>query len=258
MIAVTVTNQKGGVGKTSTAHALITGLHAYGYKVLAIDLDPQTNLTYPSGNFPDLPTLYDAFTGKASIQDVITKSSVGYDVTPGDISFSSADMEFTAKNKTFILKGLLEPIKENYDYCIIDTPPTLGILTINALSTSDKAIIPMNADIYSAQGLSQLWSLMDSVRTYCNPDLIAAGILINRFNARSVINRQINDSIYDIAKTLNTHVFMSHIREAVAVKEVQYMQGSLFRDYPSAKVTSDYWHFIDEFLGKPVVINTIK
>ena len=116
----------------------------------------------------------------------------------------------------------------------------------------------MNADIYSAQGLSQLWSLMDSVRTYCNPDLIAAGILINRFNARSVINRQINDSIYDIAKTLNTHVFMSHIREAVAVKEVQYMQGSLFRDYPSAKVTSDYWHFIDEFLGKPVVINTIK
>ena len=171
-------------------------------------------------------------------------------------------MEFTAKNKTFILKGLLEPIKENYDYCIIDTPPTLGILTINALSTSDKAIIPMNADIYSAQGLSQLWSLMDSVRTYCNPDLIAMKSALGARTQPMILSIStagyINDSIYDIAKTLNTHVFMSHIREAVAVKEVQYMQGSLFRDYPSAKVTSDYWHFIDEFLGKPVVINTIK
>ena len=104
MIAVTVTNQKGGVGKTSTAHALITGLHAYGYKVLAIDLDPQTNLTYTSGNFPDLPTLYDAFTGKASIQDVVTKSSVGYDVTPGDVSFPVLIWNLPPKTKPLFLK----------------------------------------------------------------------------------------------------------------------------------------------------------
>lgn len=258
MITVTITNQKGGVGKTSTAHALVTGLLASNYKVLAIDMDPQTNLTYTSGSFNGMPTLYDAFTGKANIQEVITQANVGYDLLPGDISFSGADMEFTDKNRSFILKGLLEPIKKNYDFCIIDTPPTLGILTINALSASDKIIIPMNADIYSAQGLSQLWNLIENVKTYCNPELKIEGLLVNRFNVRSVINRQIDDSIHDIATTLNTKVFMSHIREAVAVKEVQYTQGSLFRDYPSAKITGDYWCFIEEFLGQPVIAKTTK
>lgn len=251
MKVITITNQKGGVGKTTTAHVLSCGLAGRGFRVCAVDLDPQTNFTYTAGIMPGAaqPTLYELFKGSAtSSLQAVKPTEAGFSIIPGSLDLAGADMEFTQTGREFILKGILQPLKDNFDYCIIDTPPTLGILTVNALTASDRVIIPMCADIYSLQGLSQLQGLIQNVRRYSNPDLIVSGLLLTRYNPRAVINRQLRDSMWQIARNLDTMLFASAIREAVAVKEVQFLQGNIFKDYPKANITRDYNSFINEFL----------
>lgn len=252
MIVYTITNQKGGVGKTTTAHILASGLVKAGYKVLVIDTDPQTNLTYTAGiDTNNTQDLYDLFINDFSLQ-AIQKTSVGFDMIAGSVNFARADKEFTDTGREYILRDLLEPVKENYDYCIIDTPPTLGILTINALTASNSVIVPMGADIYSLQGLSQLQGLINNVKKYCNPALQLEGLLLTKYNPRAIINRDIKDNLEQVAKNLNTKVFDVYIREAVAVKEVQAMKQSIFEIYPNSNVTKDYTKFIKLLTGKEV------
>ena len=250
MKTITLSNQKGGVAKTTTTGALASGLSKKGYKVIAVDLDPQCNLSLGAG--ADIlsmdQTLYDVFKGSAELQDIITETQMGYDLIAGGLSLAGADMEFTQTGREFMLKEALESLRADYDYCIIDTPPTLGILTVNALTASDSVIIPLTADLYSIQGLSQLNLLIESVRKYSNRDLKIAGLLITRHDERTNVSKALMDQITQTAEKLGTVVFSQPIRNSVAVRESQVMRSDLFTEAPKANATVDYQSFIEEFM----------
>lgn len=244
---ITVTNQKGGVGKTTTAHLLSSGLKARGFRTLLIDLDPQSNLTFTMGADDSHYTLYDLFKGNAEPQQAI-KSTVQGDIIPGSLLLSGADMEYTQTGREYILSEIIEPLKESYDFVIIDTPPALGILTVNALTASNSVIIPMGADIYSIQGLSQLYNLVCNVKRYTNKELSIDGLFLTRYNKRATISKDIYAELEQLASKLGTKLFKSVIREGVAIKRSQADQTNIFISEPKAGVTIDFNNFIDEYL----------
>ena len=254
MEVIAIINQKGGVGKSTTAYALLSGLTFKGFRVLAIDLDAQGNLTHTSGassitREKDEPprTARELLKGEITAKEAITHTQNG-DIIPSHIGLTGADSFITQTGKEYKLKEAIEGLQGYYDYIIIDTPPTLGILTINALTACNKVVIPAQADIYSLQGIGQLNDTIQPVKKYCNPDLQIAGILLTRHSTRAVLNRQYTELISQVAQSLKTKVFKATIRDAIAVKEAQAKQQSLFTYAPKAKVTEDYRAFIDELL----------
>ena len=252
MITLTLSNQKGGVAKTSTSNALAAGLYNRNYKVLAVDLDPQCNLSFSCGvdMLNTEKTLFDVFKGNAEVRETIIPLKLGFDLLPGGLTLAGADMDFTQTGREYMLSEALETVSGKYDFCIIDTPPTLGILTVNALTAADYVIVPMTADIYALQGLTQLNGLIQNVRRYCNKGLKIAGILLTRYNDRQIISKTLKTNIGQAAERLSTEVFKTYIREGVAVRETQLLQSDLFTDAPKANVTQDYNNFIDELLER--------
>lgn len=252
MITLTLSNQKGGVAKTSTSNALAAGLYNRNCKVLAVDLDPQCNLSFSCGvdMLNTEKTLFDVFKGNAEVRETIIPLKLGFDLLPGGLTLAGADMDFTQTGREYMLSEALETVSGEYDFCIIDTPPTLGILTVNALTAADYVIVPMTADIYALQGLTQLNALIQNVRRYCNKGLKIAGILLTRYNDRQIISKTLKTNIGQAAERLSTEVFKTYIREGVAVRETQLLQSDLFTDAPKANVTQDYNNFIDELLER--------
>lgn len=247
MKAFTVTNQKGGAGKTSTALALAAGLALRGYKVLSVDLDAQGNMTYTAGAKSAGATVLGVITGEIKARDAIQHTETG-DIIPANKALFGADAFITDTGKEYRLKEALEPIQDEYDYIVVDTPPTLGILTINALTACQSVIIPAQADIYSLQGIEQLAETIKPVKKYTNPALTIEGILLTRYSSRSVLSRDVAEIAEQLAAKLGTKLFKTTIREAIAVKEAQINQQSLFSYAPKAKVTEDYSRFIAEVI----------
>jgi len=245
----TVINQKGGVGKTTTAHALATGLIHRGRKTLIIDTDPQGNITYAMRADAARAGLYEAMRGEISAADAIQRTDQG-DIMPSSLYLAGADLEFTQTGREYLLRELLEGIAGNYTHIIIDSPPALGIMTINALTASNDIVIPVGADIFSLQGLQQLLSTVDKVKKYSNPALILAGVLITRKGQRAIATKQLIEAIQERAAALNAHLYRATIREAIAIKEAQIMQSSIFDSHAKAKATADYKAFIDEYLAQ--------
>ena len=248
MKTVSVINQKGGVGKSTTAEMLVSALSLKGFKVLAIDLDAQGNLSYSLAADLNSPTILEVLTEEISAKDAIKKARA--DVISSNKALAGADAFIADTGKEYRLKEALEKIAKNYDFCIIDTPPALGILTINALTASDSVIIPAQADIYSLQGIENLEETIKAVKKYCNPNLKIEGILLTRYNPRTILSREVSEMAEKLAEKLETKLFKAKIRDAVAVKEAQISQESLFKYAPKSNVTNDYEGFINEFLGK--------
>lgn len=244
-----IINQKGGVGKSTTALMLAAGLTLKGYSVLAIDLDAQSNLTYTTGAKTDGATALGVLTGEIKAGDAVQHTESG-DIIPASKALAGADAFITDTGKEYRLKEALEPVAGQYDFIIVDTPPALGILTINALTACNSVIIPAQADIYSLQGIEQLAETMKPVKKYCNPDLTIEGILLTRYSSRSVLSREVAELAEQLAAKLGTKLFKSTIREAIAVKESQISQRSLYSYAPKAKVTEDYNRFIAEIIGE--------
>ena len=163
-----IINQKGGVGKSTTAEALGAGLTLKGYKVLFIDLDAQGNLTYTLGANSKGYNSLDVLTQEATAEAAIQHTDRG-DIIPSTPALAGADTAITSTGKEYRLKEALEPLKKSYDFIVIDTPPALGILTINALTACTGAVIPAQADIYSLQGISQLNQTIETVRGIATP-----------------------------------------------------------------------------------------
>ena len=245
---IAVINQKGGVGKSTTAENLAAGLSIKGYKTLAIDLDAQANLTYTAGAKTTGATALGVLTGEVKAEDAIQHTACG-DVIAANKALAGADAFIADTGKEYRLKEALESIKGRYDYIIVDTPPALGILTVNALTACDSVIIPAQADIYSLQGIEQLAETMKPVKKYCNPALRIEGILLTRYSPRSVLSREVAELAEQLAAKLNTKLFKATIREAIAVKEAQISQQSLYSYVPKAKVTEDYTALIDELIS---------
>ena len=243
--AIAVINQKGGVGKSTTALAIGAGLSLKGYSVLFIDLDAQGNLSYTLGadtkGYNAMGVLERPETAKEEIQH-----------TPqGDIIASSpklagADKLLEETGKEYRLKEALDSLQGAYDYIIVDTPPALGILTINALTACTGAIIPAQADIYSLQGIGQLNSTIETVKKYCNPSLSIMGIVITRFNGRSIIRREVAEMLEHTADQLHTKLFSSKIRECTALVEAQATKQNIYSYAPRSNATADYKALVDE------------
>lgn len=249
MKTIVFSNQKGGVGKTTSAAALAAGLANRGYRVVAVDLDPQCNFCLSSGvDMLTLQrTLYDVFKRNASVSEVIV-SGLGYDIIPGGLSLAAADMEFTQTGREYMLSEALEDISERYDYVVIDTPPTLGILTANALTAADGVIIPLTADVYAIQGLNQLNGLIRNVKKYSNKNLQILGLLITKYNNRQNVSKALKDQIEAAADRLETKVFRTPIRESVAIREAQVFHNDFLKEAPKANAAVDYEAFINEFM----------
>lgn len=247
MKVITIANQKGGVGKTTTANVLIAGLTEREYKVLGIDLDPQTNLTASMGA-DTKRTALGVLTGECEAKDAITQTATG-DLIPSSSRLANADMLLEETGKEYKLKEAIETVKGNYDYIIIDTPPSLNILTINALTACDYAIVPAQADLYSLQGISELAKTIDAVRKYTNPNIKVAGILLTMFNGRTRIAKEVSEILEQLATRLDTKVFKTRVRASVKATEIQFKKGGLFKYAPKAAVTEDYRSWIDELLG---------
>jgi chromosome partitioning protein len=249
MKIIAIINQKGGVGKSTTAHALGAGLSLKGFKVLFVDLDAQRNLTHtlcvPQGG----ATVMEILTKEAEPSQAIHRGE-RWDCILGTPVLAGADMMLTQTGKEFRLKEALEPIQDDYDYVVIDTPPALGILTINALAACTGLIVPAQADIYSLQGIGQLYETIKPVRQYCNRELRIMGILLTRYNQRSILSRDIAEMIEQTASQLDTVVYKTAIREAVAIKEAQAKQQDIYSYAPKGKVTADYASFVEEVLGQ--------
>lgn len=247
MMIYTVANQKGGVGKSTTAAALWAGLNRAGHKSLVIDLDPQCNLTFTTAADTNHRSALGLLTGEADPLDTIQTTEEG-DVIAGSKALVGADNFITTTGKEYRLREALEQIKARYDHIVIDCPPALGILTVNALTAATHVIIPCQADIFSLQGVQQLSQTIDPVRKYCNPALHIEGLLLTRYNARTALSRDISEIMQQLAQKLGTKLFTTTIREGIAVKEAQLSQRTLFDYAPKAKVTDDYRAFIDELL----------
>lgn len=249
---ISISNQKGGVGKTTTTCALAAGLKKRGFRVLAIDLDPQGNLGFSVGADTETSaTIYDVLKGEVKTQYAIQKTD-SMDLIISSILLSGIELEFTDMGREFLLKEALRPIQAFYDYILLDTPPALGILTINAFTASGKIIVPMLSDIFSLQGIAQLHETVERVKKYCNPDLSIAGILLTRYNPRTRLSREVRGTAELIARDLNIPVFDSYIRSSVSASEAQSLQKNVFDYDPKSHIAQDYAAFLDELLAKGV------
>jgi len=244
IMVITMTNQKGGVSKTTTAWLMGIGLQRRGFKVMLVDLDPQTSLSYLLQADKKKPAISDLLTGLATIQEVIQATPDGLFFIAGNTRMVSmiSGIEQTAIKETF------DPVKGIVDYIILDTPPALSALTIAAAIAADRIIIPTQASSMALSGIMKLYTSAIVIAQKINPELIIDGILLTRYNGRSIINRQLKALLDDIATACSTKVYQTTIRQSVAVEEAQSAQKDLFAYAPNAPVTKDYERFIDEFL----------
>ena len=192
---IAVTNQKGGVGKTTTCVNLAASLAATKRRVLLVDMDPQGNATMGSGIDKNALQLsgYDLLTKRASASEIIIYNEMGgYDIMPGNGDLTAAEVELmTEIGREHRLRQALNPLRDNYDYVLIDCPPSLNLLTVNALSFADSILIPMQCEYYALEGLAALMNTVQQIQETVNPNLQVEGILRTMYDPRSSLTREI-------------------------------------------------------------------
>lgn len=225
-VILSVVTQKGGVGKTTIAGAITNTAALYGKKTLAVDFDPQANLSYSFGACQSTSTIYNAIRGEVSLSECIISTPSG-DIIPSDILLNSAELDFISENREFLLKNILREVSDIYDYIIIDSPPGLGILTACALCASDYVIIPMLPDSFSLQGIVLIDDTINRVRMSCNPRLNVAGILINQYSPLNRLHREARKTAMLIASGCGMDIFSTVIHRNGALSEAHTLQTNI-------------------------------
>jgi len=250
---ISVANQKGGASKTTTAVNLSASLHfTFGKKVLLVDMDPQGNATDNLGfdiDGTDKPTIYEILKGEAGVSDAILNYQ-GIDVIPADIALSSAEREFTQVGSEHRLKRVLQPIKNNYDYIIIDCPPSLGMLTVNAFTVSDEIIIPVEAAYFSLKGLIKLSETIETVKEYTNDKLVIRGVVFTKYNKNYKISKEMTSAANEISVVINAKIFDTYIRRTIIVDEAQAAGKDLISFNKPSTAEEDYRKFTEEYLNE--------
>ena len=244
---ITITNQKGGVGKTSLAMNFGVRLKMAGARVLFVDMDPQVNLTYTMGIDHAEVTVYDLLLGRWSAHEAILHAAE-CDIIASSPGLSTFNLTQAGTGKEYLLRNALQPVAADYDFIVIDSPPTLGILTINILTAANSVMIPALAVVFSLQGIGQLYTTIQTEQANSNPKLRIAGIVLSRHTDRLLLSREMREMLRSTAERLHTRIFESAIRESVVVRESQAMRQSIFRYAARSKQTEDYDRFALEYL----------
>lgn len=234
MQILTVSIQRGGTAKTTTATAIAQAAAADGKRVLAIDLDPQGNFTFSLKADTAAGSSYDLLNGTPA-RRIIQRTESGIDVIPASWNLSTITSSTGSAKR---LANAIKPIKGNYDLIVIDTPPTAGELQYNALQAATGLIIPLQADIYGLQGLYQIADTANAFKR-SNPALSIKGIVLTRYDGRSTLSKQIKETIIAAAAEMGIP-YLTAIREGIAIKEAQALQADFYKYSPAAKPMQDY------------------
>ena len=241
---ISVSNHKGGVGKTTSVINIGAGLYNLKNKVLLIDLDPQANLTQSLGIINPPKDIYGAIRGKYKLDPI--EIQPGFDVIPSTLDLSGAEVELSGETgREYILKELLETVKGKYDFILIDTPPSLGLLTINSLTACQEVIIPLQAQYLALQGLTKLMEIIEKINHRLNKDLKLGGVFITQYDSRKILNRNVEETIRNHFKNL---VYKTKIRDNVALAEAPSLGQDIFSYQKSSHGAEDYQALSKEIL----------
>lgn len=250
---VAVVNQKGGVGKTTTAINLGAYLAQSGKFVLLLDIDPQGNAT--SGLGVEMQSVekgvYEAMIGQCAFREIIRSTKIeGYRVAPATLSLSGASVELVdVPNREFLLSQALTEVRNDFDYVIIDCPPSLGILTVNALVSADEVLIPVQAEYYALEGLGQLMNTIEMVKKNIKPELEVKGVVLTMFDKRNRLSEQVMQEIY---KYFPNKIFRSVIPRNVRLAEAPSHAKTIAEYDPYSKGGKAYERLAREVVDQEV------
>lgn len=248
---ISLANQKGGVGKTTSCVNIAASLGLLGHKVLIIDLDPQGNTTSGVGVAKRglKGTTKELLNGEMEVRDIIRETPYeNLSVIPANTSLTSSEFElFDFEDNEFRMKKALEPIQDEFDYILIDCPPSLGRLTVNALTASNGVIVPMQCEFYALEGLSQLMITVRLIQKHYNPDLCICGILVTMYNARLLLSMQV---INELKKHYDDKLFETKISRNVRLSEAPSFGKPVFYHDKSSKGAKEYLEVAKEIITR--------
>lgn len=244
---IAVANQKGGVGKTTTSVNLSAGLATIGKKVLLIDTDPQGNATSGVGvNKSEIEqSIYDVLIDELPLEEIIHKTGIEHlCIAPTTIALAGAEIELVSTiSREARLKNAIKKVQDDFDYIIIDCPPSLGLLTLNALTAADAVIIPVQCEFYALEGLSQLLSTISLVQKHLNEDLLIDGVLLTMFDVRTNLSTQVAE---EVKKFFEDQVYETIIPRSVRLSEAPSHGESILQYDPKSKGAEVYLQFAKE------------
>lgn len=244
-------NQKGGVGKTTTCINLASYVSAMGKRVLVLDLDPQGNATSGLGIDREntIKTIYDLISGDKQVEEVILPTIIeGLDIIPSTVDLAGAEIEMVQMpQREKIIKGILDQVKNSYDFIMIDCPPSLGLITVNALTACDSVIIPMQCEYYPLMGITQLMNTIRLIKFHLNPNIDIEGVVMTMKDKRSNLTTQVSD---EILKFFGKKVFFTYIPRNIRLAEAPSHGEPILLYEPSSKGAEAYLSLAEEFLDR--------